>query len=682
MPLPGVPEDRRPMPAPTSTRSTRSRFAPRTLTATTAILALATGLITPAHARVLAGDTHTDATTSTAKDDGGSENGKKNDDKNNGKTKNEKKNDDKKNDDKKNDGADANGEKNRDEPGNAADGRDNASEQGRTPKATPKPSASPSEQSSETPGDTENHGDMDDDHGNMDDDHGDMDDMHGDMHEPEPVELHSVVGPNLEHDHPFTDFAGTTPTNDDADSLRQVGNMVLNSDTKLREAWEMGLISGFGTVEAPYVIEQLHVAGSLILANTTKVVVIREVLVDNQLKLNYVGDLVHVHHVRATDLRVNENQVRTGLNTGGLWHDNAFAVVGQIRHFIGEFRENTVGPRPLTQLEQVKSDTGLEPVAPGRVFNFDGFHGADVHHNEFIGRVDIKLHGHNHGDCFTCGAHDHAASPEDMAAMHMHMHPEPSLEQQAAGMPTHHSVRYHSVRFADNLITVSGEVNALVFADNNHAGDDKTANSEPNDALNDNHQHYMDVTLENNVLNGGGIKIQNMVPEDEAHPLESTGVYRVVDNQITIPYNRNVEAGTISGFAMDRTDGARLVAAGNDIQFVAFSGIPAATANCLVLACDGPTRLGMVSSRSFTGEVTFLDNVVRDADVGVKVTSLEAARFDLLRNRLDAHTLLRLPQDRDELAIHVDYADTATGRFSYPTNAGAHQRELGRPTAD
>lgn len=341
-------------------------------------------------------------------------------------------------------------------------------------------------------------------------------------------------------------------------------------DEGLDELRAEGHLSGAGTPEDPYVLEDFYVEDTLAISDTSRSLILRNGYVGGQLRLNYVGESLYVHHVHARDLRINENVERVGTNTGGLFHDNSFAFVGQIRHFVGEFRDNTIGPRPEGVFAQALGDTGPFTVAPAVVFNFDGFHRADVHHNHFEGVVDIKLHGHNHADCFTCPVHNHAAEAEFPGnASHV-----PELQgdalAQALAMRSHHSVRYVSLAFHDNEILVPGGV-ALRYRDTNHAGDDRTANSEPNEYLEDPHFHVQDVTFEGNRLDGGRFEVEIFNAVDERHPVQNRGILRFIDNDVRAVWERGHlgESNPRPAAAVEllHVDGLDLRLAANEIGF-------------------------------------------------------------------------------------------------------------------
>lgn len=344
--------------------------------------------------------------------------------------------------------------------------------------------------------------------------------------------------PDLTHEPPFPLEEGTRPSEAEAEGFAdRYGSIRIKGNEGLEKLRAEGYLTGSGTKDDPYVLERFYVDRDLSIESTDRALVLREGFVKGTLRLNYIGEDLYVHHVQATDLRVNENIKRTGPNTGGLFHDNAFAVVGQIRHFVGEFRDNQIGPRPTSPIQEALGDTGPFFVPQGVVFNLDGFHRADIHDNVFDGAVLVKLHGHNHADCFTCPVHDHSNATLDAERMAGHEHDySDASDMEALGFRTHHSVRYVSLAFHDNEIRVEEGV-ALRYNDRNHAGDDRTANSEANESLKDPHVHFQDVTFARNRLVGGGFHLDVFNAKDEKHVISNLGALRVIGNDVTVAYS-------------------------------------------------------------------------------------------------------------------------------------------------
>lgn len=420
--------------------------------------------------------------------------------------------------------------------------------------------------------------------------------------------------PNLTHVPPFSLESGEIPTRDAAKEFANAyGSFTAIGNEGLDELRAEGYLTGDGTRERPYVLDRFYIQKDLTIQSTDRALVLKNGYVDGTLRLNYIGNQVYVHHVYADDLRVNENVDRYGNNTGGLFHDNHFAFVGQIRHFVGEFRDNQVGPRPKTVQQEYLGDTGILWVPPSLVFNFDGFHAADVHHNTFLGFVDIKLHGHNHGDCFTCLEHNH----ENETGEHAHT--------DLLGFPTHHSVRYASLTFRDNEIRVDRGL-ALRYNDRNHAGDDRTAASEPNESLEDDHVHFQDVTIARNRLIGGGFMVDIFNAEDELHTMQNRGLLRVWENDIAVALaERGLVASQnppLSGITLEETDGLGLDVRGNLIRFAPRDSLlpPSPTARA-------PELRGITLLDADHGNLTIASNVVETGAYGIWAQDLRDALY-------------------------------------------------------
>lgn len=503
------------------------------------------------------------------------------------------------------------------------------------------------------------HDHSDHDHGGQG--HADHTDAHGadDAHEDwspgdglRPWGLVKGQPPQFVHEHALPAGEGKVPSRSTAMEFSDRYNSLhaRGSDALDRLA-QRGHLSGSGTVADPYVLERFYVDGDLVLQSIDRAIVIREGYVTGQMKLNYIGSDVLVHHVYAEDLRVNENVRRSGLDTGGLFHDNAFGFIGQLRHFSGEFRDNQVGPKPQGVAMTYLADTGIEQVPPGRVFNFDGFHGASVHSNTIHGRVDIKLHGHYHGDCLACASHDHANEshfpPEhrdngdnetggDEAGHdhghdgHVHYehehershHGEASdkkrewLEQK--GLKSHHSIRYHSLHFYDNEIHVElDELVALRYYDRAHRGDDETANSEPNPYLEDPHVHYQYILLEGNTLYGGGLVLDVFNAKDDRHVVANQGVFHVEGNQITVGYTASSDPPRyVFGMHLKQGDGIEMLVRDNTIAFERH-GSQGPVGLLEDTLYKEPDRFGIYADRMERGNLTFRGNTVEEGNVGL-----------------------------------------------------------------
>jgi hypothetical protein len=220
------------------------------------------------------------------------------------------------------------------------------------------------------------------------------------------------------------------------------------------------------------------------------------------------------------DLRVNENVERTGGPTTGKIINNEFDVVGQLRHFDGEFAHNTVGanPDPMdpNQLEiPFFSDT--------RAVNFDGFNGAHFFDNTIYGYVEVRLHGHHHSSAYGEDSHYHG-SDHDHSDHSEHSMDDPDVD---------HTNRFHEVWVHDNTIYAAGPY-ALIYTDTNHAGNDRTANSEDNKELNKPHTHHTRVHFLNNKLVGAGLYVDIFNADDENHTGTNRGLMEIAGNDITV----------------------------------------------------------------------------------------------------------------------------------------------------
>lgn len=434
---------------------------------------------------------------------------------------------------------------------------------------------------------------------------------------------------------------GKIPSKEEARTFADKwSRFVAKGDAGIDRLRAQGYLSGEGTEDDPYVLERFYVDGDLTIQSTDRAIVIRNGYVGGQLSLNYIGEAVHVHHVYAKDLRVNENVARSGDNTGGVFHDNAFGFVGQIRHFTGTFFDNTVGPRPQGVTATALGDSGIIRVPEEVVFNFDGFHGADVHHNTFHGMVDIKLHGHNHGDCFLCPVHDHADPTGYPAGQEgreepngtgdgAHDHPLPE-EYETLGMRSHHSVRYHSLLFRDNTIHVPEGV-ALRYNDRNHAGDDRTANSEPNDHLEDPHLHHQDITFARNTLDGGRFQLEIFNARDDRHVVANTGALRILDHDITVRYDPTQNM-MVTGIQFGDAEDIELLVRGNTVRFEKKESEDPRTLFMGTFK-EPPVLTGIHLHVIRTGNLTIAENTVATGDYGIYANGMtERVYWELLGN--------------------------------------------------
>ncbi|MGQ0536594.1 MAG: hypothetical protein ACT4PT_11035 [Methanobacteriota archaeon] len=411
--------------------------------------------------------------------------------------------------------------------------------------------------------------------------------------------------------------AGTLPDRADAASLPfQFRRFVVRGDEGLAEMVERGFVSGAGTSAAPYVIEGFRVQELLSIEDTTKPLIIRDSVVEGQLTLNYVGTDLYVHHVRAEDLRVTENVDRRGDSTAGLFEENAFAFIGQMRHFSGEFRENSVGPRPDGVVSEALGDTGVTRLPQGLVWNFDGYHLADVHHNTVEGFVDVKLHGHYHGSCDGCASHAHSASasPSD-------------------GLPVDHQRRYHRLSFHENTIRVA-DGPALRFNDEAHAGDDRTAASETTPELELAHEHHTVLEIRGNLLLGGPLVLDALSADDErheGHPQETHVALEGNHVEREVPQGRR--APGVGAYEIEETRATEVTAVANTF---ALSRRSSALASPLDPLRAPPAKAAGFLVRTAAGSATIGQTEGSGADYGVWLVRAASFTVTLGENRFDA----------------------------------------------
>lgn len=273
---------------------------------------------------------------------------------------------------------------------------------------------------------------------------------------------------------------------------------------------ENGVRSGSGTAADPYVISGWELP-SLTIHDTDAYVVIRDNVISNRLTLNWIGDRATVVDNVIGDLRVNENVKRTGEATSGLITRNRLGLVGQLRHFDGVFRHNVVDVRSGSICCR------LPVFGSGaiRAVNFDGFNGARFTRNEIYGGyVEVRLHGHHHSSGFGDHSHYHGAAAE--------------------GHAMDHTQRYHEVWVTNNKIEAPPGYYGLIYTDNGHAANDRTAASERNEELNKPHIHYTRVHLTGNQLIGSGLYVDVFNADDQRHTGTSRGVVDVVGNEIRL----------------------------------------------------------------------------------------------------------------------------------------------------
>ncbi len=408
----------------------------------------------------------------------------------------------------------------------------------------------------------------------------------------------------------FPPATGQVPTEEEAARLPQVSQLRFIGDVDLESS---GYVTGNGTLQDPYVIEGLYVVGDLMLQDTDACVVIRENWVGGQFTLNWNAQCVHVHHNHIRDLRVNENIRRTGYATGGLLERNEIGYVGQLRHYDGEFRFNTVGPMPEAgPYDEVRETTPL--LAPQLLIaNIDGFNQAMIHGNEFHGSVDLDFHGHHHGTGFF--------------ATHSHYHGDDEERQMAHD----HTRRWTSVGFYDNLV-IDEEGYGLRYEDRNHAGDDRTARSEQEDTLELDHVHRTDVLIARNTVQGAGIWIDVFNADDARHYTRNNGTLTIEDNAVHLEGRDHGLLGMFGphfdpfiGYQIQTTKELALILRGNTATYMPGESGP------LDIGGDPETRAILID-RMTDADLLVADNTATGFDIG-----LEAKRFDDVRFRMSGN---------------------------------------------
>jgi hypothetical protein len=304
-----------------------------------------------------------------------------------------------------------------------------------------------------------------------------------------------------------------------------------------------GIERGRGTKAHPFVIAGYDI-GTVYIKDTGAHLVVRNNTIEN-LYLNWNGGHVKVLDNDIGDLRVNENIERTGDPTSGRIAHNTFDVVGQLRHWDGIFEDNVVGsPQGMTL-----------PFFSNEAVNFDGFNGSHFRDNTIYGYVDVRLHGHHHGSNFHGPSHYHGATEE---GEHHH----------GDGKMVDHTKRYHRVTVSNNRIYAAGPW-ALRYVDDNHAGNDRTAASETNPALNEPHMHFTHVTFKNNKLFGSGLYVDIFNADDEeVHKKIGHGMVSLVGNRIALDHELSEPFSSEFGIRVERAQHLMLHIAHNKVGWL------------------------------------------------------------------------------------------------------------------
>jgi hypothetical protein len=350
-----------------------------------------------------------------------------------------------------------------------------------------------------------------------------------------------------------------------------------------------GVRSGKGTVDDPYVISGWQL-NRLVIRDTSKHVLIYDNQVAGQLILNYAGGGIHVHENTVGDLRVNQNVPRTGQPTGGVIADNAFGIVGQLRHWNGVFENNRVITATSRKAAQL-----------------DGFHGGIYRNNVFYGYVDLKLHGHHHGSCFDCASHDHREATEGR-------HSRRSEPRQ------NHALRYHQVFFMDNEIHSTHNY-ALRYDDLNHAANDRTNASETDPALEKRHLHFTRVFMTGNRLVGAGLEVNVFNALDRNHTSYRQGLIVIQDNLIELGDDFDETVGGRDGIAIHKAQVVTIQVLDNVIEAPGTSDIEKITERLIGINLPAGIRLGQISR----ARVFLYDNSVSDRHYGIEARRMDAS---------------------------------------------------------
>lgn len=459
-----------------------------------------------------------------------------------------------------------------------------------------------------------------------------------------------LEGHQPRHDHALADRPGQRPSRAEASEFDlQFERFIVRGNEGLEQMADDGYITGSGTLEDPYVISEFRVTDELSITDTSRPLVIENSYIDGQLRLNYVGEEVYVHDNHVHDLRVNENVERRGPTTAGLFEDNELEFIGQLRHFGGTFRHNDVGPRPDNVVETYLSDTGPADLPDNVVWNFDGYHLGHVHNNTVEGRVDIKLHGHFHGSCLACPAHAHQdpdGFPPEQANQGDQAGEDNGTDEanQTGGQAgqardrspkSSHSYRYHTLDFENNTIQAGQAQLALRVLDQAHAGDDRTAASEPNEYLEDRHEHHQYVRLHANELRQGKLLFDVVNAEDARHGgLVQQATLDLSHNEVVLDRPRGT-SGLLAAYEVQAGDNAWLRAQAN---LFAFQEEDSAAPEGYRWAVDGEPAdtTGLLLRDVDASHVEVNRTVGENATYGVTLADVDDTRLLLFDNRFDA----------------------------------------------
>ena len=392
-----------------------------------------------------------------------------------------------------------------------------------------------------------------------------------------------------------------------AEDDRQIhDSIIISKDTQFTDV--NGVRSGSGTAADPFVISNWDVS-EIRISDTDRHFVIKDNNVDF-LTLNWNGNNVLIKNNKVGDLRVNENVERTGGPTTGKIINNEFGVVGQLRHFDGTFAHNIVGanPDPMDP-----NNLELPFFGDTRAVNFDGFNGAHFYDNKIYGYVEVRLHGHHHSSGYGDSSHNHGTVHDDTT------HEEHSMDDPNVD----HTNRFHEVWVHSNTIYASGPY-ALIYTDSNHAGNDRTANSEENKELNKAHTHHTKVHLIDNKLVGAGLYVDIFNADDERHTETNRGLMEIADNDITLieesdglPFE-----GAYDGITVWNAKDVNLKVTNNAVRF---QRTDSATPD---VDDQFESQTAGISLRTLRkGDVSIVGNFVKDFFYGVRATDMSADVF-------------------------------------------------------
>ncbi|HYZ90980.1 MAG TPA: hypothetical protein VFA34_01140 [Actinomycetota bacterium] len=359
-----------------------------------------------------------------------------------------------------------------------------------------------------------------------------------------------------------------------ATSAEQVKRPAITIQSNDQFDAEHGIKSGSGTASDPFVISGWRV-NSIRIENTDRHVVITDNTVAGKMILNWIGDRAHVHDNVVGDLRVNQNVRRTGLPTSGVIAQNAFGIVGQLRHWDGVFERNVIGARN---------------ALGSRAVNFDGFNGARFRNNTIYGYMDARLHGHHHSSAYGAGSHQHSGEHHAAAAVD-------------------HTRRYHQVRITGNAISTTAPF-ALAYLDTNHAANDRTAASEQEPSLRLPHVHHTRVLIAGNRLAGAGLMVNVFNALDKQKHLEfAEGLVELRDNTITLA--KDGWSRDLFGIEVKQARYLTLLIDGNSI-----TGRP--SSNGIFELFDNSKDAGIYLHTLDVGDVRILHNRVTERSIGVR----------------------------------------------------------------